>query len=73
MSLSEAYIQWNRAIAEYYFSESSSGNDVYLTITPRILAAAISKHRGKTISPDEAERDFVSTVSDVYRTEVNRI
>lgn len=73
MSLSEAYIQWNRAIAEYYFSEPSSGNDVYLTITPRILAAAISKHRGKTISPDEAERDFVSTVSDVYRTEVNRI
>ena len=73
MSLSEAYIQWNQAIAEYYFSESSSSNDVYLTITPRILAAAISKHRGKTISPDEAERDFVNTVSEVYRTEVKRI
>jgi hypothetical protein len=73
MPLSEAYIQWNRAIAEYYFSETSDNNDVYLTITPRILGVAISKYRGKTISPHEAESDFIKTVSDVYRTEVKRI
>ena len=70
MPLSEAYIQWNRAIAEYYFSEASDNNDVYLTITPRILGIAISKYRTTSISPDVAERDFVKTVSDVYRTQI---
>lgn len=70
MPLSEAYIQWNRAIAEYYFQEASDNSDIYLTITPRILGVAISKYREKTISAEEAERDFIKTVSDVYRTQV---
>jgi hypothetical protein len=70
MPLSEAYIQWNRAIAEYYFSEVSDNNDVYLTITPRILGVAISKYRKMSISTDVAERDFVKTVSEVYKTQV---
>jgi hypothetical protein len=70
MPLSEAYIQWNRAIAEYYFSEASDNNDVYLTITPRILGVAISKYRKMSISADVAERDFVKTVAEVYKTQV---
>jgi hypothetical protein len=70
MPLSEAYIQWNRAIAEHYFLEASDNNDVYLTITPRILGVAISKHRKTSISPDVAEKDFVKTVSEVYKTQV---
>lgn len=70
MPLSEAYIKWNRAIAEYYFLETSDRNDVYLTITPRILGAAISKYNGISISPNEAEKDFIKTVSEVYRTQV---
>jgi hypothetical protein len=70
MPLSEAYIQWNRAIAEYYFPEASDNNDVYLTITPRILGVAISKYRKTSISPDAAEKDFVKTVSEVYKNQV---
>ncbi|WP_373547252.1 hypothetical protein [Chamaesiphon sp.] len=70
MPLSEAYIQWNRAIAEYYFSEASDNNDVYLTVTPRILGVAISKYRKMSISADAAERDFVKTVAEVYKTQV---
>ena len=69
MPLSEAYIQWNRAIAEYYFSEASDNNGVYLTITPRILGVAISKYRKTSISADAAERDFVKTVAEVYKTQ----
>jgi hypothetical protein len=70
MPLSDNYIEWNRAIAEYYFPETSDRNDVYLTITPRILGAAISKYRGESILPNEAEKDFIKTVSEVYRTQV---
>jgi hypothetical protein len=70
MPLSEAYIQWNRAIAEYCFPEASDNSDIYLTITPRILSVAISKYRKTSISPDEAERDFVKIVSEVYKTQV---
>jgi hypothetical protein len=68
MVLSESYLKWNRAIAEYYFLETS--DNVYLTITPRILSMAISKYCEKIVSPDEAERDFVKTVSEVYRNQV---
>lgn len=73
MPLSEAYLHWNRAIAEYYRLDATTGNDVYLTITPRILAAAISEYRREKVSPDRATKDFIKTVSEVYRTEVKRL
>jgi hypothetical protein len=70
MPLSEDYIQWNRAIAEYYFPKESDNNDVYLTITPRILGLAISIYRKTSISPEDAEKHFIKTVAEVYETQV---
>jgi hypothetical protein len=69
VSLPDRYIQWNRAITEKILLDSFS-DQVYLTITPRILAAAISQFSNKPVSPEEAEENFVEVVSEVYRTQV---
>jgi hypothetical protein len=72
MPLSSCYVSLNRAIAEYCFSEASSSNEAYLTITPRILATLISRSCGKSLTPDESEKYLVRVVSEVYQSSVIR-
>ena len=43
LSVSEKYTLWNRAIAEYFLSNNSNEQEIYLTISPRTLAAAFAK------------------------------
>ncbi|WP_445626706.1 hypothetical protein [Nostoc sp. DSM 114167] len=70
LSTSQKYSLWNRAIAEYFFSNNSNEQEIYLTISPKILAAAFAKIQVTPLSPEEAEQDFVDVVSSVYRHRV---
>jgi hypothetical protein len=67
LSISKKYILWNCAIANYCLLNASTEKDVYLAITPRALAAAIAKYSSTRLSPEEAESNFVNTVSSAYR------
>ncbi|MFQ5472210.1 MAG: hypothetical protein ACE5FA_04910 [Dehalococcoidia bacterium] len=48
----------------------SSAEDIYLSITPRILASAFSEAGYELIGPDEAERRFALAVANAYRYRV---
>ena len=64
------YRTWNRAIAEHLLLQTPAGHDVYLTITPRILARALVDLQGVSLNPEQAEEYFANSVSDFYRTRV---
>lgn len=70
LSISEKYALWNRAIAEYFLLHNSHEQEIYLTISPRSLAAAYAKVRLIQLSPQEAEEDFIDVVSSVYHHRV---
>jgi hypothetical protein len=60
------YRFWNRAIAEHLLLKNAAGNDLYLTITPRILARAFAELRGSTLNGQEAQEHFANAVSASY-------
>lgn len=62
----DGYRYWNRAIAEYLLLNDAGNRDVYLTVTPRILAAASASQRNRLLTPEEAEADFIAAVSQMY-------
>lgn len=70
LSVSQRYTLWNRAIAEYFLSNNSNEQEIYLTISPRSLAAAFAKVQETPLLPEEAEQDFVDVVSSAYRYRV---
>jgi hypothetical protein len=65
-----AYYTWNRALAEHLLLKTATGTDLYLTITPRILARAFAEIQGATLSPEDAQEHFAKTISDSYRARV---
>ena len=67
---SDDYRTWNRAIAEHLLFKSRAGSDLYLTITPRILARAWAEVQGATLSAEEAQQQFADAVSQLYRARV---
>ena len=67
---SDDYRTWNRAIAEHLLFKSVAGNELYLTITPRILARAWAEVQGATLNAEEAQQQFAYAVSQLYRTRV---
>lgn len=69
LSLSQKYSFWNRALAEYFFSKDFNGRTIYLTISPKSLAAVCAKcttYQENQLSPQEAEQDFIDVVSYAY-------
>lgn len=71
LSLSEKYGLWNRALAEYFLVHNSPHEqEIYLTISPRSLAAAYAKMGQIQLSPQEAEEDFIDVVSSTYHHRV---
>ena len=67
---SDDYRTWNRAIAEHLLFKSVAGSDLYLTITPRILARALAELQGATLNAEEAQQQFTDVVSQLYRARV---
>jgi hypothetical protein len=67
---SAEYRAWNRTVAEHLLLKGATGSDVYLTITPRILARAMAGMPGGELNAQEAEGHFVRAVSELYRNRV---
>ena len=68
--LSPAYLQWNRWIAEQVFVPTQRNEQVYLSITPTILAGIAADYRESPVSPLEAEREFAAVVSSAYASTI---
>lgn len=71
MSPATEYSLWNKAIVHHCLLEDiPEVQEVYLTITPRVLASAISDVGGGVLAPEEAERQFAGAVSRMYSMRV---
>ncbi len=69
--LSKEYAVWNKAVVQHcLLADAAEDQEVYLTITPRILAGALSEVADVNLTPEEAEVRFADTVSAMYRTRV---
>jgi hypothetical protein len=65
-----AYEKWNQALAKYCLLSNEARRRVSLTISPHILAAAWAKSQRIRLSSEEAEKNFIAAVSELYRREV---
>lgn len=64
------YLLWNRTLARHCLLADDGDDDLYLTITPRILAAALSEVQPGRQLPEDAEAAFVGAVAAVYHGRV---
>lgn len=65
------YVFWNAAIARHcLLATGSEADDVYLAITPRILAMAFSEAGNETLPAETVQLRFVEAVSAMYRDRV---
>lgn len=68
---SDEYAVWNRAVVQHcLLSYAQEAEEVFLTITPRVLATAFAEDGGTSLVPDEAEARFSEVVSAMYRANV---
>jgi hypothetical protein len=65
-----AYEKWNQALATYCLLSNVAHSQVSLTISSHILAAAWAKSHRVRFTSEEAEKDFIAAVSELYRREV---
>lgn len=64
------YLAWNRAIAKHCLFDADADGVLYLTITPTILAAALSEVHPGRLLPEDAEAAFAGAIAAVYRSRV---
>jgi len=70
MDLPERYIFWNYVLAEHCLLSDSIDGQVLLTVTPRILSAALESAGEPYRSAQEAESDFKDAAGAAYRSAV---
>jgi hypothetical protein len=66
--LPSRYRLWNRVLLERCILELPSSEVSYLSVTPRVLAAALDEAEQAVKPTEEARDDFVGAVSFTYRT-----
>ncbi|MCB9759550.1 MAG: hypothetical protein H6739_06890 [Alphaproteobacteria bacterium] len=71
-ALPERYILWNYVLIERLSIVDAQDGFVLLTVTPRILALALSDAGEKSVGPGEAEADLVEAVRSAYQVVLNR-
>lgn len=64
------YLLWNRALAKHCLLGDEVDEVLYLTVTPTILAAALSEAQPGRLLPEDAEAAFVASVGAIYRGRV---
>jgi hypothetical protein len=70
-SLPSEYARWNTAIAQHcFFADGNETEDVYISVTPRILAAAFSEVSGEVLDPETTQLRFTEAVSAMYHERV---
>jgi len=70
MRLPERYIFWNYVLAEHCLLSDTVDGQVLLTVTPRILSAALAAAGEPYLPPEEAEADFKAAVAAAYQAGV---
>lgn len=69
--LPDSYLRWNRVLLEYCLLEQPDRpGPAYLSITPRVLSAALEAEEGVLLSPEDATAEFIAAVSLAYRTQI---
>jgi hypothetical protein len=68
--LSPEYLRWNRWIAERIFAPTRKNEQVYLSVTPNILAGIAADYRGFPASPLDVEREFAAAISVAYASTI---
>lgn len=68
-ALPESYTRWNRVLIEHcLLNPTPESGPAYLSITPRILSAALEGQQNELLSPVDAVEDFVTAISGAYQT-----
>jgi hypothetical protein len=68
---SPEYALWNRAIVFHCLNMyATESEEIYLTITPRVLAGALAEVADLLLPPEEASTRFVDAVSAMYSRRV---
>jgi hypothetical protein len=70
--LPSEYLKWNRWIVEHTIGSTRKNADVYLSITPTILAGIAEATGEISTSPRDVEADFSAAVSDAYASIIVR-
>jgi hypothetical protein len=60
------YLKWNRWIVEHIVASARKNSEVYLSITPAILASIVAGAGEVSTSPGEAEAAFTEAVAAAY-------
>jgi len=68
--VSDAYSIWNRAIIRSALQHSEAGDEIYLSITPSVLAATLNDSESTFLSADEAAAQFIGAVREMYQSRV---
>jgi len=68
-SLPADYLNWNEALIEQCFSSDAGKSDVYLSVTPGVLASTLSRFRAGATA-ERARELFVSSVATAYKAGV---
>lgn len=67
------YVRWNRVLGEHcLLGQGVEGTLAYLSITPRILSAALEVEDGTLLSPEEATQQFREAASAAYSVILGR-
>jgi hypothetical protein len=68
--VSDAYSIWNRAIIRSSLQHSETGDEIYLSTTPSVLAATLNDSESTFFSADEAAAQFIGAVREMYQSRV---
>ncbi len=69
VSLPADYLNWNQALIEQCFSPDAGKSDVYLSVTPGVLASTLSRFRAGATA-ERARELFVNSVAAAYKVGV---
>ena len=65
-SLLPEYRRWNHALAEFFLLSAHRDDDVFLSVTPGLLAKALDDVENAILTPDDAYDDVKRAVSALY-------
>lgn len=66
------YARWNNAVVEQLMLAGPASEEVLLCVNPRILARVSEKAGLGSITPEEAEQQFTTSVANLYQRRVLR-
>jgi len=69
-TIDREYTRWNNAIVEYLLLAKPASEDIYLCVTPRVLATVFAEAGFDSLTPEQAEQRFSAAVASVYRMRV---